>query len=291
MNNLKYVYKNLPISQVHQDNDQPRKDLDEDAARAKLRDSIEMYGISVPIAVCQTTSEDKYRIIDGHRRYLSARDLGIEIIPCIVYEKMPEGELESRRYEIQNNKKAWLPIEKSNALNRIKGLLGFKTNRELANYLHVSESPVANCLQLREESMSHLELMAKHKFSQSYMTEFVRLKPKIRKIKEFEPSEIIRKIFTKVDSQVIKTSRDFRKLGRVFLRAAANENALYDFIKDDDMTVEELTDMTVQSGFSKLIEDLTQEIMLRLDEHEKFDPQEEDSLKDLSKLINKIIGK
>jgi hypothetical protein len=210
-------------------------------------------------------------------------------VPCLVYAKMPEGEFESRRYEMQNNKKSWMPIEKSNALARIKDLMGFKTNRELADYLHMSETPVANSLQLRNQSLNYLELMNKYGLSQSYQTEFVRLKPKIRKVKNIEPSEIIIRIFKKVHHQVIKTSRDFRKLGRIFLRATANEKELFKFLEDPDMTVDTLSTRTVQSGFTKLIEDLMQEIKAKLNESEKFTEQEEPLLKQLSVLLAKAL--
>lgn len=283
-----HTYKLLPIAQVHQDNDQPRKDIDDKSARLKLRDSIEVHGIGSPIIVCQTADEE-YKIMDGHRRYLCAVDLGMKEVSCVVYEKMPDSEFESLRYEIQNNKKAWMPLEKSNALARIKNLTGFKTNRELAEYLHISETPIANSLQLREQSLNYLEMMNKYGLSQSYQTEFVRLKPKIRKIENIEPPEIITRIFKKVQHQVIKTSRDFRKLGRVFLRATANEKELYRFLEDPDMTVEELSAGTVQSGFSKLIEDLMQELKTKLTEGGIFTPQEEPLLKQLSTLLNKSL--
>ncbi|MFZ2555520.1 MAG: ParB N-terminal domain-containing protein [Minisyncoccia bacterium] len=288
MSKSKYSYKLVPISHIHQDNDQPRKDIDDKNARAKLRASIDIYGIAIPLAVCQF-GDDEYKIIDGHRRYLCAADLGMEEAPCLVYSKMPEGEFESRRYEMQNNKKSWMPIEKSNALARIKDLMGFKTNRELADYLHMSETPVANSLQLRNQSLNYLELMNKYGLSQSYQTEFVRLKPKIRKVKSIEPNEVIILIFKKVQHQVIKTSRDFRKLGRVFLRATANEKGLFEFLDDPDMTVEELSTRTVQSGFTKLIEDLMLEIKTKLDEGEKFTEQEEPLLKQLSILLSKAV--
>ena len=289
MSKSKYSYKLLPISKVHQDNEQPRKDIDDRNARAKLRVSIETYGIAIPLAVCQIRSDEEYKIIDGHRRYLCAVDLNMEEVPCLVYEKMPEGEFESRRYEMQNNKKSWMPIEKSNALARIKDLMGFKTNRQLANYLHASETPIANYLQLRNQSINLLSLMHKYGLSQSYMTEAVRLNPKLRKVKNIEPNEVLNRIFQKVEHQVIKTSRDFRKLGRVFLRATANEKELYKFLEDPDMTVEELSNTTVQSGFTKLIEDLMQEIKVKFSEKQKFSDQEESLLKQLSVALSKAV--
>jgi len=121
------------------------------------------------------------------------------------------------------------------------------------------------------------------------MTEAVRLNPKIRKVKNIEPTEVLNRIFEKVEHQVIKTSRDFRKLGRVFLRGTANEKELHKFLEDPDMTVEELSTNTVQSGFTKLIEDLMQEIKAKLSEGKTFTEQEELLLKQLSTSLSKAI--
>lgn len=37
MNKAKYNYKMVPLSQIHQDNDQPRKDIGNENDRAKLK--------------------------------------------------------------------------------------------------------------------------------------------------------------------------------------------------------------------------------------------------------------
>ena len=289
MTRVEYTYKPVPISQVHQDNNQPRRNITDEDARAKLRISIEKYGISNPIAVCEMKLGEEYKIMEGHRRYLCAVDLDMKEVPCIVYPKMSEGEFESRRYEMQNNKKAWLPIEKSDALERIKNAMGFSTNRQLADYLHTSETPIANYLQLRKQSLNLLSLVHSYGLGESYTTEAVRLYPKIRKVKKMEPNEIMNRILEKVKHRVITTSRDFRKLGRVFLRARANENELYKFLDDQDMTVAELSTTTVQSGFTKLIEDLIQEIKIKLSEGQTFTEQEGLMLRELSAALNKAI--
>ncbi|MBI5456459.1 ParB/RepB/Spo0J family partition protein [Candidatus Kaiserbacteria bacterium] len=288
MNKSEYSYKLIPLSQIHQDNEQPRKDVEDVDARVKLKASIEKYGIAIPLAVCRI-SDDEYRIMDGHRRYLCAQDLGTEVLPCLVYSKMPEGELESRRYEMQNNRKPWMPLEKSNALARIKDVMGFRRNSELAEHLHMSETLVANSLQLRNESMGYLGLMHKYDLKESYMNEFMRLKPKIRKVKNLEPNQIIIRIFEKVKNDVITTSREFRKIGRVFKRATINEKELHRFLENPDMTVEELNARTVLTGFAYLIEQLTQDIKSRLKEGETVTEQEIPLLKDLSMLISKLI--
>ncbi len=287
-NNVDLGFKMLPLEKLHPDNDQPRKDLGDQNDRSKLRSSIEKYGIETPLSV-SLRNDGQYVIIDGHRRYLCAKDLGIKEVACRVYPHLPEGEIESRRFEIQNNRKAWRPLERAMSLSRIKQEYGFKTNRELADHVHMSETPVANSMQLKNEQISHLEMMANLGLETSYQIEFIRLKPKLRKIKEIEVFEIIEIIFEKVSHQVIKTSRDFRKLGRVFKRATANEKELYRFLKNPDMTVEELSVVTDQSGFTLIIEELMNEITEKKAKGEEYTGREEEFLKKLLGLLNETL--
>jgi len=287
-NSLDLEFRVIPIEQIHADHNQPRKEVGDENDRSSLKLSIEKYGIETPLSV-SVMADGQYKIIDGHRRYFCAKDLGLKKITCRVYPGMSEGEFESRRFEIQNNRKSWRPLERAMSLSRIRQEYGFKTNRELADHVHMSETPVANSMQLKNEQISYLEMMAKLGLRESYQTEFIRLKPKLRKIKEIDIFEIIEIIFRKVSHQVIKTSRDFRKLGRVFKRATANEKELYRFLKDPDMTVEELSVITDQSGFMLLIEELMNEITEKKTKGEEYTAREEEFLKKLLELLNETL--
>lgn len=288
MQKHKYTFKELPISQVERDPNQPRKDFGTDGDENRLLTSIEQYGIEQPIIVSQA-DDKRYIILDGHRRYICAQKLGFKTIPCRVYPKLSSGEFESRRYEIQNNRRPWKPLERSEALQRIKNYLRFETNKELAGHLHISESVIGNSLQLRHEKMEHLEMMAKYGLSEAYQVEFVRLKPKIRRVKEFEVDDVIKALFEKVQHRVIRSAKDFRRLGRAFLRASANEKEIYRFLSDPDMTINELEQRTVHSGFSLLVEQVIQKVGTKRRDGEAFTSQEKTMLRQLTDLLKKVL--
>ena len=249
MSQSEFVFKELPLDQIQRDPDQPRKDFGTEGDANRLMLSIKELGIQQPLAVSKI-DENRYTILDGHRRYICAQKIQLPTVPCRIYPKLSEGEFERIRFEIQNNRRPWKPLERSEALERIKSSNNFKTNKELSAYLHLSETLIGNSLQIRRQKMEYLSLMEKHDIQESYRVEFVRLKPKIRKIKEFEIDEIIRNLFERVEHGVIASAKEFRKLGRIFLRATANEAELYRFLSDSDMTVTELDQRTLQSGFS-----------------------------------------
>jgi len=284
----RYEFRSVPLDQLNPDINQPRRDVREDADRVKLVLSIQTYGIETPLSVVKD-NDDTFTIIDGHRRYYSAKDIGLVEVPCRIYERMPRGELESRRFQIQNNRKNWKPLERAGSLQTIKAFFKFKTNKQLADHLNISETHAANSLQLRNEQVGYLEMMAKYDLQESYQVEFMRLKKKLRKIKDFEVDDIIGEIFKKVKHDVIRTSRDFRRLGSVFARATANEKQLYEFLSNPDQTVEELLRRTGRTRLLLLAEDLIKEIAEKKSEGIEFSPQDEKILRELSKLLNQIM--
>lgn len=288
MHKYGYIFKQLPLSQIQRDPDQPRRDFGTEGDENRLLVSLKRYGIEQPITVTEK-EPGRYLIIDGHRRYICAQKLNFETVPCRIYPNLTPGELESRRFEMQNNRRQWRPMERSDALERIKSAMGFQTNKDLAIYLGMAEVVVANSLQLRKQKLDYIELMEKYDLPESYRIEFVRLKPKIRKIKNIEVDEIIIKLFDKVQHKIIRNSKEFRKLGKIFERATANEEELHHFLTDPDMTVYELDQRTLQSGFSLLIERLIQSVGSKRQEGVAFSSQEKAFLSQLRDLLNKTL--
>lgn len=279
--------KELPINQVQEDSDQPRKKFGTDGDKNRLKKSIAEHGILQPIGVFQL-EENLYTIIDGHRRYRVAKELEFTTVPAIVYQKLKPAEVEISRFELQNNRRPWKPMERSEALFRIKNLMKFQNNQQLADLIGVSKTLVSNSLQLMFIRIDYLEQMEKYKFSESYRIEFVRLKPKIRKIGKFEVQDTIEIIFQKTRDNIIKNAKSFRKLGKIFSRASANETALISFLSDPDMTIDELEKKSSQSTSALLGEQLIKHITENLRKGIKFSPQEKEVFKSLGILFKEI---
>lgn len=288
MDKNNYQYQDLLIEQIQRDPDQPRKDFGTDGDENRLKISIRENGILDPIKVSEF-EDNKFIVIDGHRRYIVAQKLGFRTIPCIVYPKLKKGDLETNRFEMQTNQRRWKPSERSEALNRIKTEKEFKSNRELAQYLGLSETVVANSLQLRDLNLEYLSLMEKYELSDAYRVEFMRLKPKLRKLNNMEVNDIIVNIFERIQHHVIKNAKDLRKLGRIFLRATANEKELNNFLLDPDMTIEELEQRTLQSGSSLLVEQLIKYISTKRQKGVDFSSQEREFLEQLRALLNEAL--
>ena len=74
--------KNIPLSKIRPNPDQPRKYFDAQAMDSLTR-SIERYGVISPITV-REYGDDEYELISGERRFRAAYKAGLTEIPCII---------------------------------------------------------------------------------------------------------------------------------------------------------------------------------------------------------------
>ena len=72
----------IPLTQIHPNPNQPRRDFDETALQ-ELSDSVRMYGIIQPITL-RRTGTDSYQIIAGERRWRASQMAGLDAIPAYV---------------------------------------------------------------------------------------------------------------------------------------------------------------------------------------------------------------
>lgn len=291
-----YTFELLPIGQIQEDPDQPRDKNNVNIGTDPLLASLENIGIQEPISVSKV-SDSQHLIIDGHRRFKCANILGWKELLCRVYPALPREDLEIIRYETQNNGRSWKPEERAKAIAKISQE-SRKSNKEIAEILHVSETTVSNCILNYQKNSEYQKLMEEHKILSSYQTEFRKLKSKIRAInkadeqgkiiKTYEVEQIQLIIFERFKDHVINSSKDLRTLGRIFKRAHANEGQLVRFLEDKDMTVEELKQHTLQNGVSLYIENFLEIIARNQQQQIPFSIHERRGLDRLKDLLNKI---
>ena len=75
------VLKNLKITEVEPNREQPRKNFNQEALE-ELAESIKEYGLIQPIIV--TEKDGYYSIIAGERRWRACKLAGLEEIPAII---------------------------------------------------------------------------------------------------------------------------------------------------------------------------------------------------------------
>ena len=83
--------KELKISEIFRDEEQPRREFDQAALEA-LAASIKEHGVLQPIVV--TKEDGRYKIVAGERRWRSAKIAGFDHIPAIIRTLDSQNRLE-----------------------------------------------------------------------------------------------------------------------------------------------------------------------------------------------------
>lgn len=277
----------IPLEYIQPDAYQPRKELGIKDEKNSLLRSIKDHGLRSPLALVKC-GKDSYRIIDGHRRYTCIKLLGWKTARCEVHPESDEGEIKRIRFNLQNNRRPWKPTERAQEVKQIKKSTNLRTNKQLAEYLHFPEPLLSQSLNLQKRREQHQKLMDEYELSEAYQVEFMQLEPKIRPLKQLSREDIICNLFDRVKYRIIRSAKDFRKLGSVFLRAQANEEELYAFLKNKDMKVDDLTKRTTHSGLVRDIENVMQQITKKLSHGEELTSDVRIVLLQLHKILKKM---
>lgn len=132
---------------IDEDTDQPRYQFDEEALQELMR-SIEEIGLLSPIKV-RTTSNGRYKIIYGNRRYKASKMLGRPTIPCIVSTVTDEMEIYLEQIAENLTREGFSPIEEAEAFNKLLNDSKFKSSTKfLSGKLGKPESYIKNKCEL-----------------------------------------------------------------------------------------------------------------------------------------------
>ena len=135
----------LPLSEIQPNKFQPRKNFDEESLN-DLTNSIRERGVIQPIIVRKLNKNDKYEIIAGERRWLSARKAGLHEIPVVVTDA---DDLKSLEFAIVEN------VQRHD-LNPLEEALGYKRlidefsydQEKVSKFIGKSRSYITNTLRL-----------------------------------------------------------------------------------------------------------------------------------------------
>lgn len=157
------VLKNLKISEVEPNRDQPRKKFDQETLE-ELAESIKMYGVIQPIVVSQ--KEGYYSIIAGERRWRASKIAGLTEIPAIIRE---DDERKNKEIALIEN----IQREDLNAYDKAVGIKSLMvdydlTQEQTAKILGRSRSSIANAVRILNLPQEVLEFVKEGKLSEGH---------------------------------------------------------------------------------------------------------------------------
>lgn len=113
----KPALRNIPVSKIEPDPDQPRKQFTEEEL-AELAQSMQKIGQLQPIAVRKTKTPGRYRLVVGERRWRAAQQGGIDELAAMVWEMDDEAAFIAQVAE-NVNRQDMTPMEEANAYQRL----------------------------------------------------------------------------------------------------------------------------------------------------------------------------
>jgi len=141
-------YREIPISAIDRDPNQPRVTFDEEKLK-ELSSSIRTYGVLTPILVRLSKTAGRYTLISGERRFRASQLAGLENIPCIIDQDADQsGDRTLAMQLVENLQRADLsPLERAHAIGALKEAHNLSV-RDIAEKLGVSKSLVQRSLEI-----------------------------------------------------------------------------------------------------------------------------------------------
>lgn len=157
------VLKNLKITEVEPNRDQPRKNFNQEALE-ELSESIKEYGLIQPIIVTQ--KDGYYAIIAGERRWRACKLAGLEEIPAIIRE---DDERKNNEIALIENiqREDLNPFEKALGIKNLMQTYGL-TQEEVSKKLGKSRSSIANTVRVLNLEPRVLEFAKQGKLTEGH---------------------------------------------------------------------------------------------------------------------------
>ena len=157
------ILKNLKITEVEPNRDQPRKNFDQEALE-ELVESIKEYGLIQPIVV--TKKDGYYGIVAGERRWRASKIAGLTEIPAIIRED--NERINSEISLIENMQREDLnPYEKALGVRTLIDNYGL-SQEEVAKKLGKGRSTIANIVRILNLEPRVLEMAKEGKLTEGH---------------------------------------------------------------------------------------------------------------------------
>ena len=153
----------LPLSDIIPNKFQPRKNFDQESLE-DLINSIRERGVIQPIIIrVSNSSNSKYEIIAGERRWLAARKAGLHEIPVVITEA---DDLKSLEFAIVENvqRHDLNPLEEAQGYKRLIDEFSYDQEK-VSKFIGKSRSYITNSLRLLNLPREVLKLIEEKKIT------------------------------------------------------------------------------------------------------------------------------
>ena len=167
----------IPTERIVIPPDRPARSFDP-AALSALTDSIRQNGILQPLVLREKrdtdASEPSFTLLSGARRLAAAKDAGLAVVPCIIFEADAGRSAEVALFEALQREDLDM-FEQAGALASLLDL-HMMTQEQLAKSLSVSQSWIANKLRILRLTSEERERILHASLSERHARAFLRIR-------------------------------------------------------------------------------------------------------------------
>ena len=261
-----------------------------------LKKSIYEVGILNPLVVYEKAdSKGSFVLIDGERRWRSARELNLRRLPVHVHTEPDPVQNLTMMFNIHKLRVDWELMPTALSLQKLMELSGETRQKELARITGMSSSMVKKALNLLSFPEKHQKMVLDHKVKDNLLLEIYDVLQSLEKnlpkvVSSRGRESIVDSILAKEQQGQIKTVtelRDFRKVIESTAKGAP-ENSISKIVSK----VLDTASYTIETAYSKVralydVGHLTNQFNSLADQIGGFKPDEVDSA-DLKKLRSAV---
>jgi len=201
----------------------------------------------VPLIVEKTKVKGKYLLLDGERRYRTAKKLGLTQIPVKVMKQQAPTERMVMRWHLQDQHANWSLFDRARAIAFFKDCEKL-TNDQIAELLGLSKSTIINWTSLLALSKRSQIFVIDKRIPYSSTRKIAWLTKWIAKLSSYKPEEIEMKLLKKYENGILRDSNNFWRINKILMKGKEVKQVL-EFIDKEKMTMSELL-ANVESGFA-----------------------------------------
>jgi ParB family transcriptional regulator, chromosome partitioning protein len=246
-----------------------------------LKDSISRVGILVPLTVYCESKTNRHIILDGQRRWMCAKEIGLKTVPVNEVEEPSLVQNIVTMFQIHKLREDWELMPTALKLELLIKETKDSNNKRLAALTGLDEAVVVRCKKLLSYEKKYQNMMLDPNPEQRTKADFfielypVRHDRNVRRFDWFKPVQFTDQMIAKMKAKGLKAVTDFRIVKQHINNAVKAgrtktiSNRLKEFADDPKATVETLAVEVAE--LHKLARDVTREVYKLLDQLDEID--------------------
>jgi ParB/RepB/Spo0J family partition protein len=243
--------RNLLTEELHANPHNPRMLFDPEPMLV-LRESIRKVGILVPLTVYQDSKRKRVVILDGQRRWMCAKDIGLKRVPVNLVQEPTLVQNIVTMFQIHKLREDWELMPTALKVEVLMREMKEKRDDKLAILTGLDRAVIARCKKLLSFPRKYQDMMLDPDPTQRVKADFfielyaVRNDRNVQKMSWFHRDGFTEAMLSRYQAKKLKAVTDFRKIKEHITNAHdAHKNVLIsrrlrEFSEDADLGIEHL---------------------------------------------------